>query len=136
MERFSHRSKRSSLIRLKRIYNFWCSMLVFALFALCFVTLRGIFMHFPELTYWRDATVPVPCFLLFLCFGKAKQEIFLKLDETKPEPPIFPAHKTRTKGEPEGGQGSATPRARAPPCPYEGVVWAPWPPSDATSPPI
>jgi hypothetical protein len=39
------------LIRLKRIYNFWCSMLVYAPFALCFVTLRGVFMHFPELTY-------------------------------------------------------------------------------------
>jgi hypothetical protein len=39
------------LIRLKRIYNFLCSMLVYAPFALCFVTLRGIFMHFPELTY-------------------------------------------------------------------------------------
>jgi hypothetical protein len=39
------------LIRLKRIYNFLCSMLVFIPFALCFVTLRGIFMRFLELTY-------------------------------------------------------------------------------------
>jgi hypothetical protein len=39
------------LIRLKRIYNFWCSMLVFTPFAYCFVTLRGTFMHFLELTY-------------------------------------------------------------------------------------
>jgi hypothetical protein len=39
------------LIRLKRIYNFWCSMLVFTPFANCFVTLSGTFMHFPELTY-------------------------------------------------------------------------------------
>jgi hypothetical protein len=39
------------LIRLKRIYNFWCSMLVFTPFALCFVTLRGVFMRFLELTY-------------------------------------------------------------------------------------
>jgi hypothetical protein len=39
------------LIRLKRIYNFWCSMLVYTPFALCFVTLRVIFMHFIELTY-------------------------------------------------------------------------------------
>jgi hypothetical protein len=106
----------------------------FSPFALCFVTLRGVFMNFPELTYWRDATVPVPCFLLFLCFEKAKQEIFSELDETKPEPPIFRAHKTMTEGEPEGGQGSATPRAGAPPCPHKGVVWPPWPPSDATSP--
>jgi hypothetical protein len=40
-----------SLIRLQRIYNFWCSMLVFTPFVYCFVTLRGTFMHFPELTY-------------------------------------------------------------------------------------
>jgi hypothetical protein len=40
-----------ALIRLQRIYNFWCSMLVFTPFAYCFVTLRGTFMHFPELTY-------------------------------------------------------------------------------------
>jgi hypothetical protein len=39
------------VIRLKRIYNFWCSMLVFTPFAYCFVTLSGTFMHFPELTY-------------------------------------------------------------------------------------
>jgi hypothetical protein len=32
------------VIRLKRIYNFLCSMLVFTPFALCFITLRGIFM--------------------------------------------------------------------------------------------
>jgi hypothetical protein len=35
------------LIRLKRIYNFLYSMLVYAPFALCFVTLCGVFMHFP-----------------------------------------------------------------------------------------
>jgi hypothetical protein len=39
------------VIRLKLIYNFLCSMLVYAPFALCFVTLCGVFMHFPELTY-------------------------------------------------------------------------------------
>jgi hypothetical protein len=42
--------KEQAMIRLKRIYNFLCSMLVFAPFALCFVTLRGVFMRFLELT--------------------------------------------------------------------------------------
>jgi hypothetical protein len=65
-------------------------MLVYTPFALCFVTLRGAFMHFLELTYEQDATVPVPCFLLFLCFRKATHEIFLELDETKAKPAIFP----------------------------------------------
>jgi hypothetical protein len=41
----------ATLIRLKYIYNFLCSMLVYTPFALCFVTLRGVFMHFLELTY-------------------------------------------------------------------------------------
>jgi hypothetical protein len=45
------RSSRCSVIRLKRIYNFWCFMLVYAPFALCFVTLHGVFMYFLELTY-------------------------------------------------------------------------------------
>jgi hypothetical protein len=39
------------LIRLKRIYNFLCSMLVYTPFAWCSVTLHGVFMHFLELTY-------------------------------------------------------------------------------------
>jgi hypothetical protein len=69
---------------------FLCSMLVSTPFALCFVTLCGIFMQFLELTYWQDAIVPVPCFLLFLCFRKATQEIFWELDETKARSLIFP----------------------------------------------
>jgi hypothetical protein len=76
-------------IRLKYIYNFLCSMLVYTPFALCLVTLHDVFMHFPELTYYQDATVPVPCFLLFLCFRKVTQEKFSELDETKVVPPIF-----------------------------------------------
>jgi hypothetical protein len=43
--------RRRGLICLKRIYNFLCSMLVYTPFALCFLTLRGGFMHFLELTY-------------------------------------------------------------------------------------
>jgi hypothetical protein len=97
------------LIHLKRIYNFWCSMLVYAPFVLCFVTLRGIFMQFSELTYWQDATVLVPYFLLFLCFRKATREIFSELDKTKAETPIFPGRRTKTEREPEGGQRAATP---------------------------
>jgi hypothetical protein len=45
------RAAPAAVICLKRIYNFLCSMLVFTPFAQCFVTLRGIFMHFPGLTY-------------------------------------------------------------------------------------
>jgi hypothetical protein len=47
--------------------------------------------------------------MLFLCFRKVTQEIFSELHEKKPEPPIFPERETKTEGEPEGGQGPATP---------------------------
>jgi hypothetical protein len=33
--------------------------------------------------------VPVPCFMLFLCFRKVTQEIFSELDETKAEVPNY-----------------------------------------------
>jgi hypothetical protein len=53
--------------------------------------------------------MPVFCFLLFLCFRKATQEIFLELDETKAEPPIFPEHESGSKAQTEGVQDLATP---------------------------
>jgi hypothetical protein len=53
--------------------------------------------------------VSVPYFLLFLCFRKATQEIFLELDETKAEPPIFLEHESESKAEIEGGHELATP---------------------------
>jgi hypothetical protein len=96
------------LICLKHINNFLCSILVFTPFALCFVTLHGIFMRFPGLTYWQDATVPVPYFLLFLCFRKATQEIFSELDETSSKSLIFPGRVSKAEREPEGGQRLAT----------------------------
>jgi hypothetical protein len=46
-----HELSLGMLIRLQHIYNFWCPMLVFTPFTRCFVTLRGTFMHFLELTY-------------------------------------------------------------------------------------
>jgi hypothetical protein len=128
---YEHTISSMTVIRLKRIYNFWCSMLVFSLFALCFVTLRGIFMRFPELTYWQDATVPVSYFLLFLCFRNATQEIFSELDETSSRSLIFPESFPKTKREPAevqrppshvGGRGLAPGRAHlvwgAPGCPW------------------
>jgi hypothetical protein len=96
------------LIRLKRIYNFWCSMLVFTPFAF-------IFMRFLELTYWQDATVPVPYFLLFLCFRKATHEIFSELDETSSRSLIFPGRKDEDQMRAGGGPGAAlTPGRRGP----------------------
>jgi hypothetical protein len=51
--------------------------------------------------------VPVPCFLLFLCFRKVTQEIFSELDETKAEVPNYltwrrspKESRRRTRGQP------------------------------------
>jgi hypothetical protein len=89
--------------------------LFFTPFALCFVTLRGVFMWFSELTYWQDATVPVPYFLLFLCFRKATQEIFSELDETTIETTIFPNAGRGPKESRRGARGLAHHRVARPP---------------------
>jgi hypothetical protein len=47
--------------------------------------------------------VPVPCFLLFLCFRKATQEIFSELDKTKSKVPIFPDTRQSPKQRREPG---------------------------------
>jgi hypothetical protein len=75
-------------------------------------------MHFPELAYYRDATVPVPCFLLFLCFRKVTQKIFSELDETKAEHPEIYRSFQRTEEETERSQWGATP---------PGGAASPWP---------
>ena len=75
------------------------------MFYLCFGTL---FMHFPELTYWQDATVPVPVSAVF-GFRKVTQEIFSELDVTKANVPIFTVPKQRTEDETKKGSRVATP---------------------------
>jgi hypothetical protein len=62
--------------------------------------------------------VPVPYFLLFLCFRKVTQEIFLELDETKAEHPEIYQSFQRTEEEIERGHRAATP---------QGGVTCPWP---------
>jgi hypothetical protein len=52
--------------------------------------------------------VPVPCFLLFLCFRKATPEIFLELDETKAKHPKIHRSFQRTEEETEWGHKGPT----------------------------
>jgi hypothetical protein len=81
--------------------------------------------------------VPVPCFLLFLCFRKATQEIFLELDETKAEPPIFPDKRRSPKMRRREARGRPHPRAARPsPGPCHQGVRPSGPPPDAALPPI
>jgi hypothetical protein len=63
--------------------------------------------------------VPIPCFLLFLCFRKVTQEIFSELEETKAEVPNYLTRRQspnesrrRTRGWPHLVVAQATPRPR------------------------
>jgi hypothetical protein len=81
--------------------------------------------------------VPVPCFLMFLCFRKATQENFSELDETKAKPPIFPETSQSPKMRRRGARGQPHPRvARPRPWPRHQGVRPPGPPPDAALPPI
>jgi hypothetical protein len=80
--------------------------------------------------------VPVPCFLLVLCFRKVTQEIFSELDETKAEPPIFTEASRRPKMRRRGARSQAHHRgARPSPWPRHPMVRPAGPTSnDALSP--
>jgi hypothetical protein len=81
--------------------------------------------------------VPVPCFLLFLCFRKATQEIFLELDKTKAKVPIFPDMRWSPKQRRRGARGQPHHVVAQPsPWPRHQVVGPPGPPPDAALPPI
>jgi hypothetical protein len=81
--------------------------------------------------------VPVPYFMLFLCFRKATQEIFLELDETKAEPPIFPNVSWSPKMRQREARGRPHPRAARPsPGPCHQGVRPPGPPPDTALSPI
>jgi hypothetical protein len=81
--------------------------------------------------------VPVPCFLLFLCFRKVTQEIFSELDETKAKPPIFTKASRRPKMRWRGTRGQARHMvARPSPWPCHHMVRPGGPPSDAALSPI
>jgi hypothetical protein len=76
-------------------------------------------------------------FLLFLCFGKVTYEIFLELDETKSEVPIYLTRRRSPKERWRGGGGQPHHRvAWAIPWLRHQVVWTPGPPSDIALPPI
>jgi hypothetical protein len=57
--------------------------------------------------------VPVPYFLLFLCFKKVIQEIFLELDETKAKRPDISRSFQKTEEETERGHRVPTPQGGA-----------------------
>jgi hypothetical protein len=81
--------------------------------------------------------VPVPYFLLFLCFRKATQEIFSELDEIKAEPLIFTKASRRPKMRRRGARGWPHHRgARPSPWTRPPMVRPPSPPPDDAPSPI
>jgi hypothetical protein len=57
--------------------------------------------------------VPVPCFLLFLCFRKVTQEIFSELDETEAKHPEIHRSFQKTEEEMEWGHEGPTQQGEA-----------------------
>jgi hypothetical protein len=81
--------------------------------------------------------VLVPYFLLFLCFRIATQEIFSKLDKTKPNLLFFQNTSWSPKQRRRGARTWPHPRAaRAKPWPQHQGVSPPGPLPDAALPPI
>jgi hypothetical protein len=81
--------------------------------------------------------VPVPCFLLFLCFRKVTQEIFSELDKTKARCPDIYQSFQRTEEETERSHRAATP-PRGAACPWPAAAYGVGPrsTSDAAPSPI
>jgi hypothetical protein len=84
-------------------------MFVYTPFVLCFVYTSWCFYAFSGTNILMRYHSASSLFSVILHFRKVIQEIFLELDETKPEVLIFPRHKTESKEESEGGQEVATP---------------------------
>jgi hypothetical protein len=68
--------------------------------------------------------MPVPCFLLFLCFRKATQKIFSELDETKAKVPMFPDMRRSPKQRRRGTGASHTIGWRGQPLAHATRWWA------------
>jgi hypothetical protein len=105
--------------------------------ALCFVYTSWYFYAFSGTNLLTRCHSASSCFLLFLYFRKVTQEIFLKLDEMKAKPPIFPTRRWSPKQRRRRARGWPHHRvAQVTPWPCHQVVWAPWVPFDIALPPI
>jgi hypothetical protein len=104
-------------------------------FVFCYTSWRFYAFSRTNLLTRRHSTSSL--FLLFLCFRKATQEIFLELDKAKAKIPIFPVASRSPKERQSGAKRRPHhPMVRASPWPCWGVVWAPAPHSDAALLPI
>jgi hypothetical protein len=84
------------MIRLKRIYNFLCSMLVLHHFIWVLITLRGIFMHFLELTFDKMPQCQFLFFAVFV-FQKSYTGNILGIGRNKIQSSYLPDTKTESR---------------------------------------
>jgi hypothetical protein len=109
----------------------------FAPIALCFDYTSWYFYVFSGTNLLTRCHSASSCFLLFLCFKKDTQEIFLELDKTKAEVPIYLTRQQSPKERRRGASGQPHHRvARATPWPRHQVVGPPGPPPDIALLPI
>ena len=125
------------LIRPKRIYNFWCSMLVLHQFYHCFIYVLVCFYKFSGtniLTRCRSAS---SYFLLFLVSEILHRKYSRKRTGQKPEVLYLSWQHKEPKRRRNGASGRPHhPQARPGPGPRLGQVGPPWPPPYITSSPI
>jgi hypothetical protein len=69
-------------------------------------TLRGIFMHFMELTYWQDATMPVPVFCCFCVLEKLHRKYSRNWTKQRRKFLFFPT-RDRVQSRDGGGPGGS-----------------------------
>jgi hypothetical protein len=105
--------------------------------ALCFVYTSWHFYAFSGTNLLTRCHRASSYFLLFLCFRKVTQEIFLELDKMKTKVPIYLTWRQSPKERRRGARGQLHHRvAWATPWPHHQVVWTPVPPPDIALPPI
>jgi hypothetical protein len=105
--------------------------------ALCFVYTSWHFYAFSGTNLLTRCHSASSCFLLFLYFRKVIQEIFLELDETKAEVPIYLTWRRSPKERRSRARRRLHYRVPRPhPWPRRAMVWAPQVPSEIALPPI
>jgi hypothetical protein len=126
-----------ALIRLKRIYNFWCSMLVYAWFALSFLYTSWRFNAFSRTNLLTRCYSASSLFSAIFVFLKSYTGIFLELEKTKAEVPNYLTWRRSPKESRTWTRGQPHPMvARPRPSPRHQGVWPPGPPPDIALPPI
>jgi hypothetical protein len=97
-----------TLIRLKRIYNFLCSMLVYTPFALCFVTFHGVFYALGTNLLTRRHSAS-SLFSAVFVFQKSYTGNILGIGRNKSRTSYFSRTRVGVQSRDGGGQDLATP---------------------------